>query len=94
MRHASAAISLRMPVIPWYSVLRGGYIDLITRQPVTAQYSLASMGPVAPGAPGAFQPQNGLFNPAPKPTSRNIFPITLPSLAFWERCFKETDPLR
>jgi hypothetical protein len=49
---------------------------------------------VAPGAPGTFQGQPGLLNPAPRPTSRNIFPITLPSLAFWEKCFKETDTLR
>lgn len=83
-----------MPVIPWYSVLRGGYIDLITRQPVTTQYSLASAGPAPVGNPGAYQAQPGIFNPAPRPTSRNIFPITFPSLAFWEKCFKETDTLR
>jgi hypothetical protein len=94
VQQASAAISLRMPVIPWYSVLRGGYVDLITRQPVTTQLALANAGPVTPGNPGAFQPQTGLFNPAPRPTSRTIFPLTLPSLAFWEKCFKETDPLR
>lgn len=94
MQRASAAVGLRLPIIPWYSVLRGGYVDLITRQPVTTQYTLASAGPSAVGNPGAFQQQPGLFNPAPKPTSRNIFPITFPSLAFWEKCFKETDKLR
>jgi hypothetical protein len=83
-----------MPVIPWYSVLRGGYVDLITKQPVTTQMTVASVGPTAPAAGGVFQPQNGLFNPAPRPTSRTIFPITIPSLDFWEKCFKETDPLR
>jgi hypothetical protein len=87
-------VGIRLPIIPWYSVLRGGYIDLLTRQPITTQLTLANAGPVAPGSPGLFQPQNNLFNPAPRPTSRSFFPIMLPSLAFWEKCFKETDKLR
>jgi hypothetical protein len=83
-----------MPVIPWFSVLRGGYVDLLTKQPVTTTFKAAEAGPLQPAAQGVFQAQNGLFNPAPRPTSRTIFPITLPSLAYWEKCFKETDPLR
>jgi hypothetical protein len=83
-----------MPVIPFFSVLRGGYVDLLTKQPVTTTFAAAELGPTPPAAQGYFQPQNSLFNPAPKPTSRTIFPITIPSLEFWEKCFKETDPLR
>lgn len=94
MQQASAAVSLRMPVIPWYSVLRGGYVDLITKQPVTNTMTAATVAPLAPAAQGAFQPQNSLLNPAPRPTSRTVFPITLPNLDFWEKCFKETDTLR
>ncbi|KAI8465061.1 MAG: hypothetical protein J3K34DRAFT_525684 [Monoraphidium minutum] len=90
---ASAALGLRMPVIPYFSVLRGGYVDLLTRQPVATSYTAAAMQPGAPAAAGGYQRQNGLFNPAPRPTSRTIFPITIPSLDYWEKCFKETDPL-
>ena len=94
MQQASAAIGLRMPVIPWFSVMRGGYVDLVTKQPVTTTFTAAEAGPMPAAAQGNFQQQNSLLNPAPRPTSRTIFPITLPSLDYWEKCFKETDPLR
>lgn len=83
-----------MPVIPFLNPLRGGYVDLITRQPVTTSFTAAESGPAPVGDPSAFQQQNNLWHPAPKPTSRLPFPVTLPSPDYLKQCVKDSDSLR
>jgi hypothetical protein len=86
-------------VMPWYSNLRGGYVDLISRQPLNA--SLPSLAPAFPAALSSAPTVSAAAAPAPKPLP-SMFPMNLPSLPsmpsmpsmdFMDRCARESDAL-
>jgi len=86
VQQTSAALSLKMPVIPWFSSMRGGYVDLMTRQPINE----AGPNQLAPVVPGSQQ--SAQVTPTPRASPRSS--SRGGSLDFWEKCAKDSDSLR